>query len=124
MRSASMAFAAREKPRNGAFVYAIFEDGGKQYKVTEGDALLLERKPDMAADTKQLTFDKVLLIGGGDKPRIGAPYVSGASVTVDVLGEMKTKKVIGMKHRRRKGFKKKWGHRQTVLKVRITGIAG
>ena len=123
MRAASMAFAAREKPRIGEFVYAIFEDGGKQYKVTEGDALLLERKPDMAEGTAQLTFDKVLLVGGGDKPRVGTPYVGGATVTADVVGELKMKKVVGMKHRRRKGFKKKWGHRQIMLKVKIASIA-
>ncbi|MBK8915988.1 MAG: 50S ribosomal protein L21 [Phycisphaerales bacterium] len=104
-------------------MYAVIEDGGKQYKVSEGDELLIERRPDRG-DAKEITFDRVLLIGTDGGPKIGAPLISGASVTALVLAELKTRKVVGMKHRRRKGFRKKWGHRQKMLRVKIASIRG
>lgn len=99
-------------------MYAIFEDGGKQYKVGQGDRLLVERRADRG-DSREIRFEKVLFIGGEGQPRIGTPYVDGAAVTGTVVREMKTRKVVGIKHRRRKGFKKKWGHRQQMLEVTI-----
>lgn len=104
-------------------MYAIFEDGGKQYKVSAGDALLVERR-ELADGAKQVTFDKVLMLGEGEKARIGAPFLNGASVTADVVEELKTPKVVGVKFSRRKGYKKKWGHRQQMLKVKIASING
>ena len=102
-------------------VYAIFEDGGKQYKVSQGDNLLIELQ-DVPEGRDEITFDKVLMVGEGEGAKIGAPWVSGASVTAKVLEALKTDKVIGIKFRRRKGYKKKWGHRQNMLKVQIASI--
>jgi large subunit ribosomal protein L21 len=107
----------------GVGVYAIFEDGGKQYKVSEGDALLIERR-DLAEGQAEIVFDQVLMLGEGAEARIGVPVVSGATVTAKVQTELKMPKVIGIKKYRRKGYVKKWGHRQKMLRVTITGING
>lgn len=102
-------------------MYAIFEDGGKQYKVSQGDNLLIELQ-DLAEGQSEITFDKVLMVGAGANARIGTPWVSGARVEAKVLEALKTDKVTGIKFRRRKGYKKKWGHRQNMLKVQIAAI--
>jgi large subunit ribosomal protein L21 len=112
--------ALRAKER---VVYAIFEDGGKQYKVSEGDKLLIELK-DLPENQTEITFDKVLMVGEGPDAKIGTPWVEGAHVTATVEEALKMPKVIGIKHRRRKGFVKKWGHRQKMLKVAISAIHG
>lgn len=102
-------------------MYAIFEDGGKQYKVSEGDALLVERR-DLEEGQAELTFDKVLMVGEGEDARIGTPWLDGASVTARIHREMKGPKIDGLKFKRRKGYTKHWGHRQKLLHVEITGI--
>lgn len=101
-------------------MYAIIEEGGKQFKVTSGDTIQIDRAPD--GDAKTLTFDRVLLIGGEGQPRIGAPLVAGATVTADVLGPVKGPKVVSVKYKRRKGYHKKIGHRQQYTSVKVTGI--
>jgi large subunit ribosomal protein L21 len=102
-------------------VYAIFEDGGKQYKVSTGDKLLIELK-ELPEDQTQVVFDKVLMTGEGAEARIGTPWLEGASVAATVMEETKLPKVTGVKFRRRKGYLKKWGHRQRALLVRIDAI--
>ena len=102
-------------------MYAIFEDGGKQYKVTEGDALLIERR-DLDEQQSEITFDNVLMVGEGEDARIGTPWVEGATVTARLIEELKTPKVVGIKFKRRKGYMKKFGHRQQMLKVAIEKI--
>lgn len=104
-------------------MYAIFEDGGKQYKVSEGDRLLVELH-DLPEGANTVTFDKVLMLGEGASARIGAPWVNGASVSATVIEELKTPKVFGIKFSRRKGYRLKFGHRQRVLKVTIDKING
>lgn len=104
-------------------MYAIFEDGGKQYKVSEGDVLLIERRDRQPGQT-QITFDRVLMVGAGAQVRIGAPWVEGASVTATVTQELKAPKVVGVKFRRRKGYMRKFGHRQPLLRVAIDKIVG
>ncbi len=101
-------------------MYAIIDEKGKQFKVTSGDTILIDRegKP----DEKTITFDRVLFVGGEGQPKIGAPIVEGASVTADVVGPEKGKKVDIIKYKRRKGYHKHIGHRQKYLRVRITGI--
>ena len=101
-------------------MYAIIEEGGKQFKVTSGDTIQIDRA--VEGDAKTLKFDRVLLVGGEGKPKIGAPLVSGATVTADVIGPVKGPKVITVKYRRRKGYRKKIGHRQGYTAVKITGI--
>ena len=100
-------------------MYAIIEEGGRQYKVTSGDTILIDRE---AGDEKSITFDQVLLVGGEGDPKIGAPLVKGAKVTADVIGAEKGPKIDIVKYKRRKGYHKKIGHRQTNLRVKITGI--
>ena len=102
-------------------MYAIIEDGGKQYKVSEGDALLIELR-DLAEGQSEITFDKVLMLGEGENARVGTPWVDGATVTAKVVEALKTPKVVGVKFRRRKGYMKKFGHRQQMLKVAIEKI--
>lgn len=103
-------------------MYAIFEDGGKQYRVQQGDKLLLERK-DLADDQREVTFENVLMVGEGEQARIGTPWVEGASVTAKVLeAEMKGPKIDVIKFKRRKGYLHKQGHRQRQLSVEISKI--
>ncbi len=101
-------------------MYAIIEEGGKQFKVTSGDTIQVDRAAEEGA--KSLTFDRVLLVAGEGTPKIGAPLVKGATVTADVLGPVKGPKVVSVKYKRRKGYHKKIGHRQNYTAVKITGI--
>lgn len=101
-------------------MYAIIEAGGRQLKVTTGDVVRLELP---ATEEKTLTLDRVLLIGGTDSPaKIGLPTLAGASVSADILGNVKAPKVMLQKYKRRKGYSKKQGHRQKLVEVKITGI--
>ena len=101
-------------------MYAIIDEAGKQFKVTSGDTILIDREG--TPDEKTITFNRVLLVAGEGQPKVGAPTVEGASVTADVLGPAKGKKVDIIKYRRRKGYHKHIGHRQKYLRVKITGI--
>ena len=101
-------------------MYAIIDDSGKQFKVTSGDRIRIDRE--VEAGAKTVTFDKVLLVGGAGATKVGQPLVSGATVTADVLGPVKGPKVVTVKYRRRKGFHKKIGHRQHYVEVKITAI--
>ena len=101
-------------------MYAIIEEGGKQFKVTSGDTILIDRA--VEGEAKSLTFDRVLFVGGEGQPKIGVPTVAGATVTADVLGDAQGPKVRTVKYKRRKGYRKTIGHRQGYTKVRITGI--
>ncbi len=100
-------------------MYAIIATGGKQYRVSEGDVLNVE-KLGAAADT-EVTFDQVLVVAG-DEMKVGNPTVDGASVTATVLEEGKDKKVIVYKYKPKSGYHKKNGHRQPYTRVRIDKI--
>ena len=100
-------------------MYAIIATGGKQYKVSEGDVIRVE-KLGAEAGTKY-KFDQVLAIGG-DKTVIGTPVVEGASVEAKVVAQGKAKKVIVFKYKPKKGEKTKQGHRQPYTKVQIEKI--
>ena len=97
-------------------MFAIIETGGKQYKVSEGDVLFIE-KLDVEAES-EVVFDKVLM--AGDK--IGAPYVEGATVKAIVEKNGKAKKIIVYKYKSKKNYHKKQGHRQPYTKVKIASI--
>jgi large subunit ribosomal protein L21 len=101
-------------------MYAIIDDSGKQFKVTSGDRIKIDRA--VAEGTKNVTFDRVLMVGGAGDAKVGKPLLAGATVTADVLGAVKGPKVYTVKYRRRKGFHKKIGHRQKYTEVKITGI--
>ena len=104
-------------------MYAIIEDGGKQYKVTTGDRLLVELR-NLPEGTTDITFDKVLMLGEGEGSKVGTPFVAGATVNAKILEALKMPKVSGVKFERRKGYYKRWGHRQQMLKVEIGAIQG
>ena len=101
-------------------MYAIIEEGGRQFRVTGGDTIQIDRE--VAEGDKTITFDRVLLVGGEGQPKIGAPLVSGASVTADVIGPVKGPKVLSVKYKRRKGYHRTVGHRQKYTAVKVTGI--
>jgi large subunit ribosomal protein L21 len=101
-------------------MYAIIEDSGTQFKVTSGDRIKIDRP--FNAEEKNVTFDRVLLVGGEGSPRIGAPLVSGATVTAEVLGAASGPKIVTQKYKRRKGYHRKIGHRQHYTEVKITVI--
>ena len=91
-------------------MYAIIETGGKQYRVSAGDKLRLEKIH--AEEGEQVSFDKVILLGKDDGPLIGTPYIDGAVVTAKILEHGKDDKVIVFKYRRKKNYRKFRGHRQ------------
>ena len=98
-------------------MYAIIETGGKQYRVTEGDTLFIEKLPNEAGD--KITFDQVLAILDGDKATFGTPAVAGASVSAEVVKNGKGKKVRIFKYNPKKGYRKRQGHRQPYTKVTL-----
>lgn len=101
-------------------MYAIIETGGKQYRVSEGDVLYIEKLP---ADVDEaVTFDKVLAVGKDDGAMFGSPLVDGASVTGKVLKQGKGKKITVFTYRPKKDSKRKMGHRQLYTKVEIDSI--
>jgi len=102
--------------------YAIIRTGGKQYKVTTGDVLDVE-KLDVDGDTT--TFSDVLLVSNGSGLKAGNPMVEGASVEAEVVEPIrKAKKVIAYKFKRRKGYHRTVGHRRQLTRVRISAING
>ena len=105
-------------------MYAVIEDSGTQIKVTPGDVIKVDLR-ELGDDVATLTFDRVLAVGGeeGDT-RFGQPYVSGVTVTADILGEGRTDKVPVVKFKRRKGYRRNNSHRQPFIQVKITGIEG
>ncbi len=100
-------------------MYAIIATGGKQYKISEGDIINVEKLGVDAGET--VTFDQVLLVSNNDV-KVGNPTVAGATVTASVIGDVKAKKVIVYKYKRKTGFHKKNGHRQSYTKVKIEKI--
>lgn len=108
-------------------MYAVIEDRGTQIKVSEGDVVSIDVMAGSdAKDGKQpskITFDKVLLLSDGNgKASVGTPYVNGASVTAEVLEHYLGDKTVAVMYKRRKGQKKKSGHRQPYLRIKVTGI--
>ena len=101
-------------------MHAIIETGGKQYKVTEGDTLFIEKLPVEAGD--KITFDRVLAVIDGDKATFGAPAVEGAKVEAEVVKNGKGKKIIVYKMKPKKNYRRKQGHRQPYTKVTIGKI--
>ena len=100
-------------------MYAVIATGGKQYKVSEGDVIYVE-KLDAEKDS-EVTIDQVLAVGG-EKMTIGNPLVDSASVTGKVLDQVKGKKIIVYHYKRKSGYHKKNGHRQAYTKVQIDKI--
>ncbi len=102
-------------------MFAVFRTGGKQFRAEPGTTL---RVPVLDAEPgATVTFEDVLLASEGDRVSVGAPLVKGATVTAEVLAQDRTKKLIVFKRKRRKGFRRKQGHRQGFTVVRVADIA-
>ena len=101
-------------------MYAVLETGSKQYRVTAGDKLEIERLETEAG--KPFTFDRVLFVNNEGKLSVGAPTVSGATVTADVVAHIRGEKKLTFKMKRRNGYHKTIGHRQELTVVKITAI--
>lgn len=102
-------------------MYAVIKTGGKQYRVTEGDTLKVEKLTAEVGDNIEL--NDVLMVADGDDIKIGAPTVEGGKVTATVKAQGRGDKVMIVKFRRRKHSKKTQGHRQDYTELQITGIS-
>ena len=103
-------------------MYAVIEDSGQQFRVSEGDELTVDLR-ELAEDTKEMEFDRVLLVSNEGDVKVGTPLVDGAKGVAEILApEEKGKKVFSYYLRRRKASRRKKGHRQKFTKVRITKI--
>ncbi len=100
--------------------YAVIKTGGKQYRVSEGDLIAVERLT--AEPGAPVALDDVLMIGGDDGTTIGTPRVAGASVAAEVVEQTRGDKIIVFKKKRRKGYRRRAGHRQDLTVLKVTGI--
>ena len=100
-------------------MYAVIKTGGKQYKVSEGDLLKVEKIEGAVGDSIELS--EVLMVGG-EEVKIGAPLLPEAKVKAQIVEQGKDKKVLVFHSKRRKGYRKTYGHRQPVTRLKITGI--
>jgi len=101
-------------------VYAVIEQGGKQYRVHPGDVVRLERLDGRPGD--ELTLDRVLMVSDEDDLKVGRPLVEGASVSGTIVEQHRAKKIIVFKYKRRKKYRLKQGHRQHYTAVKIQAI--
>jgi large subunit ribosomal protein L21 len=101
-------------------MFAIVATSGKQFKVSEGDRILVDRVPAEVGQTVRL--DSVLMVGGDDKPMVGTPFVSGAAVEATVVAHRSGDKIIVFKFEARKRKRRKTGHRQQLSELRIGAI--
>lgn len=101
-------------------IYAIVQTGGKQYKVSPGETIDVERLP--AEEGSTIELDKVLLVADGEKVTVGTPTVEGAKVIAEVLGEGKGKKIIVFKYKPKVHYRRKRGHRQIYTRLAIKEI--
>lgn len=102
-------------------MYAVIQTGGKQYRVEEGAVLSVEKLPGEVGDS--VSVDSVLLVVNDKQTMVGRPNVAGASVNLEILGQLKAPKVTIFKKIRRHGKQLKKGHRQQLTSVRVTSIS-
>ncbi len=104
-------------------MYAIIETGGKQYRVEKGDIIDVELL-NGAEQGKPVEFNHVLFVNSGSDVKVGKPYISASLVRGELQQEVKGPKVVSFKYKKRKGFRRKVGHRQRYCRVKITDIVG
>jgi len=101
-------------------MYAVFKSGGKQFRAEPGARL---KVPSLKAEEGEtVTFEEVLLTGDGDEVKVGSPVVDGASVKAEVVGHGRTRKIVVFKRKRRKGYRRKQGHRQGFTEIQVNDI--
>ena len=100
-------------------MYAVIATGGKQYRVSEGDVIYIEKID--AQNDEAISFD-ALMVGGEGEVKVGAPVVEGVKVEGKVVGQVKGEKIIVFKYKSKKNYRRKQGHRQPYTKVEITKI--
>jgi len=101
--------------------YAVIRTGGKQYRVAPGDVVRVERLDGEVGAT--IEFNEVLLTGGDGSVRVGRPLIEGALVRAQILEQGRDRKVLIFKKKRRKNYRRRRGHRQSITTVRVTEIA-
>ena len=101
-------------------MYAVIQTGGKQYRVAQGDDLMVEKLPGQVGD--DVVFDRVLMTVDGENVQVGKPYVENAKVLGRLKRQDKSKKIVVFKFKRRKGYRRTRGHRQPFSLVKIEGI--
>ncbi len=101
-------------------MYAVFASGGKQHRVELGSLIDVEKLDAEVGDS--VTFSSVLAVADGDGLQTGSPYLDNTSVTAEVIQQARAKKMVVFKSKRRKGYKRKLGHRQSFTRVKITAI--
>lgn len=102
--------------------YAVIRTGGKQYRVSEGEVVKVEK---LAGEVgAKITLGEVLFVGGEGDPKIGAPLLAGASVTGEIVDQGRAKKILVFKKKRRKSYSRQRGHRQYQTALKITSIEG
>lgn len=110
----------RVRKQGGVTMYAIIKTGGKQYRVSEGDVITIEKLEAAAEET--VTFDEVLTVVNDSDVKVGLPLVDGAKVTGKVLEHGKAKKILVFKYKSKSNYRRRQGHRQPFTKVRIESI--
>jgi large subunit ribosomal protein L21 len=101
-------------------MYAVIATGGKQYRVSEGAVLRIEKLD--AEEGSKVEFDRVLLVGDGKDVNLGTPFLEGGKVSATVMAQGKARKIEVVKFRRRKNYRRTKGHRQNFTQIKITGI--
>ena len=101
-------------------MFAVFETGGKQYKVSDGDLILVKKLG--GEEGEKVTFDRVLAVSRGENTAFGAPYIDGAKIEANVVKNGRAKKIVVLKYKAKKNEKKKQGHRQPYTKIQINSI--
>jgi large subunit ribosomal protein L21 len=102
-------------------MYAVIKTGGKQHRVSEGDKIAVEKIDGGKGDI--VFFDEVLMVARGEDIKVGTPYLTGARVSGEIIEQIKANKINVFKMKRRKGFKKKTGHRQKLTRMKIKEIS-
>lgn len=101
--------------------FAIIETGGKQYKVSDGAVLKVEKIAG-AEEGKEVVFDKVLLMDDGKSVKVGTPYLEGATITATLVCEGRGKKISGIKYKAKTRYARHWGHRQAFAEIKVKNV--
>ncbi len=101
-------------------MFAVIQTGGKQFTVSEGDTIRVEKLDTPVGES--VTLNQVMMVGEGEQVQVGAPMLEGCTVNGEVTRQFKDKKIIVFKKKRRKGYRRKNGHRQFITELKITGI--